>query len=116
MTLLWSPTARRDLRDMRRYIAQHNPAAADSTVRRILRAVENLEIFPELGRPGRRAGSRELIIPRTPFIVVYATENQTVEVLAVIHGARRWPQAAAATAWSTTAAPSPPARSSGSES
>lgn len=91
MKLLWSPTARRDLWDIRRYIAQNNPAAADSTVRRILRAVDNLRIFPELGRLGRRAGSRELIIPRTPFIVVYSVKPQVVEVLAVIHGARRWP-------------------------
>ena len=91
MTLFWSPTARRDLRDIRRYIAQDNPAAADATVRRILRAVENLEILPEIGRPGRLAGSRELVIPHSPFIVVYAVEAQTGEVLAVIHGARRWP-------------------------
>lgn len=89
MKLLWSPTARRDFRHIGRYIAHHNPAAAGSTVRRTLRAVENLAIFPELGWAGRVAGSRELVIPRTPFIVVYATDDQTVEVLAVIHGARR---------------------------
>jgi toxin ParE1/3/4 len=91
MTILWSPTARGDLRHIRRYIAQDNPAAADSTVRRILRSVENLATFPQLGRPGRLAGSRELVIPQTPFIVVYAAQDQAVEILAVIHGARRWP-------------------------
>jgi addiction module RelE/StbE family toxin len=91
MKLLWSPTARRDLWDIRRYIAQNNAAAADGIVRRILRAVENLGTFPELGRAGRLTGSRELVVPRSPFIVVYSVEDRVVEVLAVIHGARRWP-------------------------
>jgi toxin ParE1/3/4 len=91
MRLLWSPTARDDLGHIRRYIAQHDPAAAIDMVQRILHAVGNLKAFPELGRPGRRAGSRELIIPRTPFIVVYAVRGRAVEVLAVVHGARRWP-------------------------
>jgi toxin ParE1/3/4 len=91
MKLFWSPTARRDLRDIRRYIGQSNPAAADDTVRRILRAVENLKVFPELGRAGRLAGARELVFPRTPVIVVYAGGDRTVDVFAVIYGARRWP-------------------------
>jgi plasmid stabilization system protein ParE len=68
-----------------------NPAAADDVVRRILRAVENLATFPELGRVGRMPGSRELVIPRTPFVVVYALGEQVVEIEAVIHSARRWP-------------------------
>ncbi len=91
MKVVWSPTARRDLGDIRRYIARSNPAAAVQTVQRILRAVENLAIFPELGRAGRLQGSRELIIPRTPFIVVYAVKDQGVEIEGVIHTARKWP-------------------------
>jgi toxin ParE1/3/4 len=91
MRVLWSATARSDLWDIRRYIARSNPAGADDTVRRILRAVENLKSFPELGRVGRLAGSRELVIPRSPFIVVYAVDGQTIEILAAIHAARRWP-------------------------
>jgi toxin ParE1/3/4 len=91
MKLVWSPTGRRDLREVRRYIAQDDRAAADRTVRRILRAVDNLRDFPWLGRAGRLPGTRELIIPRTPFIVVYAVAGQTIEIFAVIHGARRWP-------------------------
>jgi toxin ParE1/3/4 len=91
MRLVWSPTARNDLREVRRYIARDNPAAADRTVRKILGSVANLGQFPWLGRAGRLPGTRELVIPRTPFIVVYAVVHQTVEIMAVIHGARRWP-------------------------
>ena len=91
MKLVWSPTARRDLQDMRRYIARSNPAAAGSIVRRILQAVDNLAIFPELGRVGRLRGSRELIIARTPSIVIYGVSDQVVEIESVIHTARRWP-------------------------
>ena len=91
MRLVWSPTARRDLREVRRYIAQDNPAAADRTVRKILSGVDNLRQFPWIGRAGRLPDSRELVIPQTPFIVVYAVAHQRVEIMAVIHGARRWP-------------------------
>ncbi len=91
MKLVWSPTARRDLGDIRRYIARGNPAAAGRTVQRILRAVDNLAIFPELGRGGRLRDSRELIIPSTPFIVIYTVSDQGVEIESVIHTARKWP-------------------------
>jgi toxin ParE1/3/4 len=43
------------------------------------------------GRPGRWPGTRELIIPGTPYIVPYRVKGPVVEILRVFHGARRWP-------------------------
>jgi toxin ParE1/3/4 len=92
MKLVWSPIARRDLQEVLRYIAQDNPAAADRTVRRILRAADRLRRFPWLGRAGRLPDTRELVIPRTLFIVTYAVAQRELQIMAVIHGARRWPR------------------------
>ena len=58
----------------------------------ILNAVGYLAIHPHAGREGRVKSTRELIIPGTPYFVAYRVKNEdTVEVLAVIHGKRRWP-------------------------
>src|ERR1700736_4107998 len=43
---------------------------------------------PSRGRAGRVPGTRELIIPRTPFIVPYRLEGKTIQILRIFHGAR----------------------------
>ncbi|MEX1205010.1 MAG: type II toxin-antitoxin system RelE/ParE family toxin [Dongiaceae bacterium] len=91
MRIVWSPTARDDLRHLHAYIAQRNPGAARSIARTILDGVGNLRRFPAIGRPGRVAGTRELVITGTPFVVPYHVIGQAIEIVAVLHGARRWP-------------------------
>jgi toxin ParE1/3/4 len=46
-----------------------------------------------MGRPGRVPGTRELVIPNTPFIVPYRVVGNTIQVLRILHGARPWPDA-----------------------
>jgi toxin ParE1/3/4 len=45
-----------------------------------------------MGRPGRVPGTRELVVAGTPYIVAYRVTASRVDVLAIIHAARRWPQ------------------------
>jgi toxin ParE1/3/4 len=47
--------------------------------------------FPESGRPGRRSGTHELVIGRTPYLVVYHALGGTIQILRVLHGRQRWP-------------------------
>jgi len=89
MTVRWTPTALRDLESLDAYIAEDAPEAAALTVERILSGIEALKRHPEMGRRGRVAGTRELVI--APYIVAYRTAQAAIEILAVIHGARRWP-------------------------
>ena len=89
MTLRLTPTALSDLESLDAYIAEDNPASATAMVDRILTGIEALKRHPELGRKGRVAGTRELVV--TPYIVVYRSARGAIEILSVIHGARRWP-------------------------
>ena len=57
----------------------------------IVLAARRLLDFPESGRPGRLAGTRELVIPRTPYIAAYAVTADTVRVLRILHSAQMWP-------------------------
>ena len=97
MTIRWTKPANDDFLGIVAWIAANNPAAASRVGQRILDAVQHLEDFPLLGRPGRSPGTRELMISRLPYLVVYsvdAADPQTVVILRVLHGARLWPPAA----------------------
>ena len=85
--------ALRDLASLRAYIAQDRAVAAERQVERILAAAVKLAQFPESGRPGRRAGTRELVVNQTPYLLPYRVRGDLVEVLRVLHGRQRWPDA-----------------------
>lgn len=91
MIVIWSPTARAHLRQAQAFIAEDNPRAAAIMAKKILNAVERLIDFPASGRPGKLPHTRELVVPGTPFFLPYRVKGQTVEILGVIHGARKWP-------------------------
>lgn len=93
MKLAWTRIALADLDSAYEYVVDDNPAAAARIIERIRKALEAAGRHPEIGRPGRVQGTRELIIPGTPFIVAYRAKANRIEVLSVIHGARRWPEA-----------------------
>ena len=97
MRVRWTDPAQTDLLEILGYIAHDNPAAARRVGQRLLSAVRALAEQPRRGRPGRVAGTRELVIPGLPYIAIYRVHEPSrsltgeVEVLRVVHGARRWP-------------------------
>jgi toxin ParE1/3/4 len=91
MNILWSPEAVNDLMSLRAYIAADNPAAARKVALHIMHNIEQLlPDNPQLGRPGRVPGTRELVIPNTPIIVPYRLQRNTIQILRIYHGSRRW--------------------------
>ncbi len=92
MRVKWLRTALRNLANESSFIAHDDPAAADLVVQRILDAVAALEAQPALGRPGRVPDTRELVVPKTRYIVPYRVRGDTVEVLRVFHTSRRQPK------------------------
>lgn len=75
------------------YIAELNPrAAAKVTANIYLRTKRLLADNPFIGRVGEIEGTRELVVPGTPYIVAYRVLETRVEVLFVQHGAREWPE------------------------
>jgi toxin ParE1/3/4 len=88
----WTIRAESQLEALHSYIAESNLTAADRQVAIVFHAVERLVDYPETGRPGRRLRTRELVISGTPYIVAYRIHHLHVEILAIIHGARRWPR------------------------
>ena len=89
MTVRWTPTALRDLQALHSFITEDRTHAAVGIVDRILDGIAALERFPDMGRPGRVSGMRELVV--SPYAVAYRVRRGMAELLAIIHGARRWP-------------------------
>jgi toxin ParE1/3/4 len=89
MVVRWAATALRDLARLHDYIAADNVAAASKTVETMLSVIARLEPHPETGRKGRIGGTRELVV--APYVVVYRVRRTVIELVAIIHGARKWP-------------------------
>jgi toxin ParE1/3/4 len=92
MRVRWTTPAREQFVSAYEYIAEENRAAAARTANRIWKGTELLARHPMAGREGRVAGTRELVIHGTPFIVGYRIEKREVWILAVMHAARKWPE------------------------
>jgi addiction module RelE/StbE family toxin len=89
--IVWSEPARQNLREIFEFIANENPNAA----RRLLVEIKEQAIIlidnPQIGRAGRVEGTRELVLAGTNYILPYRIKDQQVQILAVFHGARKWP-------------------------
>jgi toxin ParE1/3/4 len=86
----WLRTALANLNAEAEYIVRDNPDAAARMVATIASAAEHLVGHAAKGRPGRVSGTRELVVPDTPYIVPYRVRRNAVEVLRVFHAARKW--------------------------
>ena len=89
----WTRRAVRRLDQIGAYIAKDSPASAARVVARIISAVDFLSEQPAMGRVGRIAQTRELVLPDIPYIVAYRVRGTDVEILTVMHAAQRWPNA-----------------------
>jgi addiction module RelE/StbE family toxin len=88
---VWSRFALSDRDDIFSHIEAESPRAAGSCRRTDRRCRAAPAPLPDSGRPGRIDGTRELVIPRTPYVAAYLVDADTVRILRVLHGAQMWP-------------------------
>jgi toxin ParE1/3/4 len=93
MTVKWLRKSLENLDKEAAYIAQENPIAANIIVTKIMDAIERLKTNPALGKTGRIAGTRELIVPDTHYLVPYRvkTKEPRIEILRIFHSSRKPP-------------------------
>jgi len=91
MQIRWFSDAVSDLIEIHNYIANDKPGAAQSVAERIKHETSLLKENPGAGRPGRVEGTRELVVSGLPYIIPYRVKNNVIEILRVLHAARKWP-------------------------
>lgn len=90
MALFWTPEATQDRDEIYDYIEADNPAAALALDELFAEKAGRLVDHPGIGRPGRVAGTRELVVHQN-HILVYDVADDLVRVLRVLHATRQWP-------------------------
>ena len=92
MYVLWTTPAAADSEEIFYYLLDRSPQAATNVILRIYEAGSSLKRFPNRGRRGREKGTRELVLPSLPYLLVYDVTKDAIRILRVLHGARRWPE------------------------
>lgn len=91
MRVVWLRLAVLDLHHVCADVKPHNPVVSETTGALIEVSVTSLARFPELSRIGAAPGTRELLIPGRPYLVVYRLQDESVQVLRVMHDTQKWP-------------------------
>lgn len=89
MEITFTRLAQRDLEAIHAFIAKDDPRRAYDVLSRIRVAINRLADYPGMGRPSKKAGVRELIVPRLPYKVPYRVRGETVCILRVLHTRRQ---------------------------
>lgn len=92
MRIVFTRRYLRELAEIGDYIGERNPRAAARILNEIHTKTKTLlSANPFIGRTGEIKGTRELVIPTTPYVVAYRVRDEHIEILFVQHGAREWP-------------------------
>ena len=89
MNIRYKARALRNLEQIHGHIAKDDPAAASRTIARIVQSIGRLSRFPWSARTGIVVGTRILVIPGLPYVAIYRVRDEYVDVIAILHTARR---------------------------
>ena len=92
MTPRFTPEALEDIERIHASLARRQTPGRANKVASLLRvAINRLPAFPLMGRPGRLEGTRELVVPRLPYVVIYLVRGNELIIQRVLHQAQQWP-------------------------
>jgi toxin ParE1/3/4 len=83
--------AANDLEQISDYLNLHHPSLASSTVQKLYKAALSLKKHPYIGRIGRVSGTRELVLVPLPYLIVYAVDDQSIQILRLLHASQDRP-------------------------
>ena len=91
MRIRWTPPAVADLESINTYLKEHHPQYREQTMRKLYTRIRDLKTAPNVGRPGRVEGTREIFFPPMPYVAVYRVHAESIEVWRIYHTAQNRP-------------------------
>jgi toxin ParE1/3/4 len=90
MKLRFTPRAAQDIAAIADYIRARNPGAARQVRAAILQSLQNLVLFPKVGRAQAVEGVRKLVTRKYPYLVYYRVDEASEEIiiLTIRHASR----------------------------
>jgi len=92
MQLRWSTAAENDLEEIDECLYEKSLQNAAEFIRKNYEAPSSLQNYPNLGRPGKKEGTRELVIGPLAYTVVYKITGDALNLLRILHGDQDWPR------------------------
>ena len=91
MKLRFTTRAARDLAEIADYLRARNPAGAGAVRDSILRSLQNLALFPKIGRPQNVEGVRKLVTSKYRYLIYFTIDEgaEEIVILTIQHPARR---------------------------
>jgi toxin ParE1/3/4 len=93
MRLRWTYPAVADFTAICDYLEEHGSAELSRRIAvSVYERVGYLAKYPEFGRTGRVPETRELVFAGLPYLAIYRLNEDTIEILRILHGAQDWPE------------------------
>lgn len=91
MRVNWTKSAINDLEIEANYLSKISPSIEDSFLEHVESSIDLIKEYPELGRIGRVNQTRELILKKFQYILVYLVESSYIDIIRLLHTSRKWP-------------------------
>lgn len=92
MQVRWALAATDDLENIANYLFEKTPENAARLIREVYDAASSLRNFANRGRPGKKIGTRELLMSSLPYVIVYDIRSDIVHIVRILHSSQDWPK------------------------
>lgn len=91
MRVNWTKSAINDLEIEANYLSKISPSIEDRFLEHVESSIDLIKEYPELGRIGRVNQTREFILKKFQYILVYLVESSYIDIIRLLHTSRKWP-------------------------
>jgi len=90
-TINLTEPARDDLRYIKEFLYERNQEACKKVLNYIFESIEKIPNNPNIGRIGKVLRTREFVLPKYPYFIVYQIKDENLLILRILHTSRKYP-------------------------
>jgi toxin ParE1/3/4 len=88
-TIIWTESALKDLKEIKKFIAQDSKIFADYFIDKLFKASEILKIYPKIGKRFKNIHNLDYrMIIFKKYRIIYKEINENISIIRVLHSSR----------------------------